>query len=177
MFVDVQVPRQDLTDLAAVDYDRTGFLGVYFPNRQWDGDPTITRREPAIWFHTHWHEDILGHPFTADWATHLETAEAGEYSFEVVTSGPTTVSFDRRIVFTTSAVDNPAPQQFSVTATAGRHLLVVSYREASSRAMVALSWRPPHQKTEVIPLAALTPLSAEEYAQLRPTLPRPSGPD
>jgi len=174
MFIDIQVPREDLEHLVAADYEKTGFWGAYYQNGNWAGEPAIERREPAIWFHTHWHEDILAHPFTGDWASYVEISQPGEYAFELVTSGPTTVSFDRHRVFTTTTVDNPAPQLFSVYASAGKHLLVVSYHEVSSRATIALSWRPPQKKTEVIPLDVLHPLTAEEYDDLRPTLSRPA---
>jgi hypothetical protein len=174
MFVDIQVPRQDVTGLPAADFEHMGFLGTYYPNEGWHGDPTIVRRDPAIWFHTHWYDELPPTSFTADWAAHLDIPEPGEYFFELVTSGATVVSFDQKGVFSTSTIDDLAPHLFSVSSTPGKHLLVVSYRESSSQATITLSWRPPHKKTEVIPLAVLRPLSEEEYKELRPTLSRPS---
>jgi hypothetical protein len=173
MFIHVLVPREDLERPRVADAGRSGFLGAYYANERWAGPPEIVRREPAIWFHTHWHEDILPHPFTADWTAVLRIDEPGTYSFELVTSGPTVLSLDRKKVLATQAIDDPDPQRVTLSLSRGEHLLAVSYWEESTRLTITLSWQPPSGKTEVIPMSVLRPLSAEEYARARDGLPRP----
>jgi hypothetical protein len=173
MFIHIVVPRQDLERPGMAGADQMGFLGAYYANEHWTGRPQIVRREPAIWFHTHWHEDILPQPFTADWAAFLRIEEPGDYGFEIVTSGPTVLSFDQKPIFQTKTFDDPSPQRVTVPASRGDHLLVVSYYEKSSRATITLAWQPPSGATEVIPMRVLRPLSAQDYAGLRDSLPRP----
>jgi hypothetical protein len=174
MFVDIVVPRQDLGKPDTARAERAGFLGAYYQDRPWSGQPQILRREPAIWFHTHWHEDILIRPFTADWTAFLRIDEPGDYSFQLVTSGPTVLSFDKRKILETQTIDDPTPQRVVVSTSRGEHLLGVSYWEKSSRATITLSWQPPNGKTEVIPLSVIRPLSVEDYMRLQDTFPRPS---
>lgn len=174
MFVDIQVPREDLARQEAAGTGQRGFLGAYWADEHWSGVPTVVQREPAIWFHSHWGLDPLPHPFTADWTAFLQIAEPGQYAFEIATSGPTVVSFDERKVFETSRVEDPTPQRFSVDASRGRHLLAVCYWEKSYRGIITLAWQPPDGKTEVIPLRSLSPLSAEDYERVRYSLPRPN---
>jgi hypothetical protein len=148
-------------------------LGAYWANNHWTGEPTVTQREPAIWFHSHWDKDPLPHPFTAQWTAHLRIDEKGEYAFELATSGPTVLSFDQQKIFETSE-DSPFPHRVVIQASPGEHLLAVSYWEKSFRGTITLAWQPPGGKIEVIPLAQLTPLSLQEYARVRDTLPRPA---
>jgi Dolichyl-phosphate-mannose-protein mannosyltransferase/PA14 domain len=172
MFVDIQVPRDDLAHQRGGGIAQKGFLGAYWSREHWTGEPTIVQREPAIWFHSHWDRDPLPHPFTAQWAALLRIDEPGEYAFELATSGPTVLSLDQKKIFETS-LDSPDPQRVTVQASPGQHLLAVSYWEKSFRGIITLAWQPPHGKTEVIPLDALTPLPAQDFARLRDSLPRP----
>ena len=172
MFVAIKVPREDLGQGRGAGIAQKGFLGAYWANENWTGEPTVVKREPAIWFHSHWDRDPLPHPFTAQWAAFLQIDEPGEYGFELATSGPTVLSFDQKKIFETS-FDSPIPHPVTVQASPGRHLLAVTYWERSFRGTITLAWQPPHGKTEVIPLGALTPLSAQEFARLRDSLPRP----
>jgi 4-amino-4-deoxy-L-arabinose transferase-like glycosyltransferase len=172
MFVDIQVPREDLGRQRAEGIAQNGFVGAYWGNEHWTGEPTILQREPAIWFHSHWGADPLPHPFTAQWAALLQIDEPGEYAFVLDTSGPTVLSFDQKKILATSN-DSPYPQLVRVAASPGKHLLAVSYWEKSFRGTITLAWQPPHGKTEVIPLGALTLLPGQEYARLRRSLPRP----
>ncbi len=173
MFVEIRVPREDLGKPPDPRISRMGFLGAYWQNEAWAGQPTILRREPAIWFHSHWYEDPLPHPFTAEWTASLQIDEPGEYAFDLATSGPTVLSLDGQKVLDT-AIDSSDPQQATVALSRGRHLLAVGYWEKSFRGTITLAWQPPHGKSEVIPLNVLTPLSVPEYMRLRNGLPRPS---
>ena len=173
MFVEIRVPREDLGHQDGAGIAQKGFLGAYWANEHWTGEPTILQREPAIWFHSHWDRDPLPHPFTAQWAASLQIDEPGEYAFELATSGPTVLSFDEENILETSYMDNPVPERVTIQASRGRHLLAVSYWEKSYTGTITLAWQPPNGKTEVIPLGALTPLPVQDYARLRDSLPRP----
>jgi hypothetical protein len=172
MFVEIRVPPDEIRIPPDSPGARGGFLGSFWTNRQATGNPVIQRREPAIWLHSHWELDPLPHPFFAEWTTWLRTDQAGVYNFELASSGPTVVSLDKEKVFETS-LDTSDPQRFSVSASAGRHLLAVGYWENSYRATITLAWQPPGGKPEVIPLDVTTPLTAQEYASIRGELPRP----
>ncbi len=174
MFVDIQVPREDLAHPHSEGIAERGFLGAYWANENWTGEPAVMHREPAIWFHSHWAADPLPHPFTAQWAAVLQIDEPGEYAFDLATSGPTVLSFDSEKIFETS-LDSPVPQRTKVQASAGRHLLAVSYWEKSFRGTIRLGWQPPSGKAEVIPLKFLSPLPVPEFKRLRDSLPRPEG--
>jgi hypothetical protein len=174
MFVDIQVPREDLAHQRGGDISHKGFLGAYWANENWTGEPTVMHREPEIWFHSHWDQDPLPHPFTAQWAALLQIDEPGEYAFDLATSGPTVLSFDSRQIFETS-LDSPVPQRVKVEASPGQHLLAVSYWEKSFRGTIHLGWQPPNGKAEVIPLRVLSPLPEADFKRLRESLPRPEG--
>jgi hypothetical protein len=106
------------------------------------------------------------------WTALLQVDEPGEYAFELATSGPTVLSFDQQKILETS-LDSPVAQRVTVQASAGQHLLAVSYWEKSFRGTITLAWQPPNGKTEVIPLRALSPLPVPEFRRLRDSLPRP----
>jgi len=173
MFVDIQVPREDLGDGRGAGIAQKGFLGVYWANEHWTGGPSVVQREPAIWFHSHWDRDPLPHPFTAEWTAILQIDEPGEYAFELATSGPTVLSLDHEKVFETT-LDSPYPNRVTVNVSRGQHLLAVSYWENSFRGTITLAWQRPNGKTEVIPLNVLSPLSVPDYTRLRGSLPRPN---
>jgi uncharacterized membrane protein len=172
MFVEIQVPREDLGPGRGAGIAQKGFLGVYWANEHWKGGPSVVQREPAIWFHSHWDRDPLPHPFTAEWTALLQIDEPGEYAFELATSGPTVVSLDHEKVFETT-LDSPVPNRVTVNLSRGQHLLAVSYWENSFRGIITLAWQPPNGKTEVIPMNVLSPLSVPDYMRLRGSLPRP----
>lgn len=173
LFVAIQVPREDLGHQRGGGFDGKGFLGAYWANEHWTGEPVIVRREPAIWFHSHWERDPLPRPFTAEWMALLQVDEPGEYTFELATSGPTVLSFDQENILETSYMDNPSPERVTVQASRGGHLLAVSYWEKSYTGTITLAWQPPNGKTEVIPLKVLSPLPVPEFRRLRDRLPRP----
>ena len=172
MFVDIQVPREDLAHLKLAGVDRKGFLGVYWANENWSGQPTIVQREPAIWFHSH--ADPLPHPFTAEWTARIRIDEPGNYGFELGACGPVVASFDRKKVFENTAIEDPTPRRFTVALSRGEHLVSVSYWEHSFRGIITFAWQPPGGKTEVIPLSVLTPLQQKEWEDVRDLLPRPN---
>jgi Dolichyl-phosphate-mannose-protein mannosyltransferase/PA14 domain len=172
MFIDIQVPREELTHQRGEGIEQKGFLGSYWANEHWTGEPTVQHREPAVWLHSHWDQDPLPHPFTALWTALIQIDEPGEYAFELATSGPTVLSFDEQKILETS-LDSPVPQRRTVQASAGEHLLAVSYWEKSFRGTIRLAWQPPNGKTEVIPLRVLSPLPVPEFQRLRDSLPRP----
>jgi hypothetical protein len=172
MFVDIQVPREDLGHPRGEGIAEHGFLGAYWANEHWTGEPTVLHREPAVWFHSHWDQDPLPHPFTAQWTAFLQIDEPGEYAFELATSGPTILSFDQERILETS-LDSPVPQRVTVQASAGKHLLAIGYWEKSFRGTIRLAWQPPNGKTEVIPLRVLSPLPLPEFRRIRDSLLRP----
>jgi hypothetical protein len=172
MFVEIVVPKDEIKIPRDSPAARGGFLGSFWTNKEGRGNPVVQRREPAIWLHSHWELDPLPHPFLAEWTTWLETDQTGVYNFLIATSGPAVVSLDKEKVFETE-LDTSDPQRFSVAATAGRHLLAVSYWENSYRATITLAWQPPGKEPEVIPLNVITPLTVQEYTAIRGTLPRP----
>jgi hypothetical protein len=172
MFVDIQVPEEDLAHPKAVGINREGFLGAYWANETWSGEPTIVQREPAIWFHSHW--DPLPHPFTAEWTAMLRIDVPGSYAFELGACGPVVVSFDRKRVYEASAIEDPTPRRFVVPLSRGEHLISVSYWEHSFRGIVTFAWQLPGGKAQVIPLSALRPLEPKEYERVRDSLPRPN---
>ena len=171
MFVEIVVPKDEIKSPQDSTAGRGGFWAAFWTSRA-SANPIIQRREPAIWLHSHWELDPLPHPFLAEWTTWLRTDQPGVYNFLLTTSGPTVVSFDKEKVFETS-LDTPDPQRFSVTASAGRHLVAVSYWENSFRATITFAWQPPGGEPEIIPLDVTTPLTMQEYAAVRGSLPRP----
>jgi hypothetical protein len=171
-FVDIQVFQEDLARPRGDGIARNGFLGAFWANEHWTGEPTVLRREPAIWLHSHWDQDPLPHPFTAQWAALLQIDEPGEYAFDLATSGPTVLSFDSEKILETS-LDSPVPQRVKVMASPGQHLLAVSYWEKSFRGTIRLGWQPPNGKAEVIPLRVLSPLPEPDFRRLQDSLPRP----
>ncbi len=174
MFVEIQVPREDLAHPKDARIGDKGFLGVYWANENWSGEPTVVQREPAIWFHSHWDRDPLPHPFTADWTASLRIDEPGTYLFELGACGPAVVSFDRKKAFENFSIEDPTPRRFVVHLSRGEHLVSVSYWEHSFRGIITFAWPPPGGKVEVIPPSVLSPLKPDDYKRVRDSLPRPN---
>src|SRR5262249_17864553 len=124
MFVEIPVPKDEIRPPLEAPGAGGGVLAPFGGAEKWSRQPVIQRREPAIWLHSHWGADPLPHPFLAEWTTWLRIDQSGVYNFDLDTSGPTVVSFDRQKVFETS-VEGPA-ERFSVSASAGRDLIAVS---------------------------------------------------
>ena len=172
MFVEILVPKSDIGPPQESRAARGGFLGAFWTGKEYRNNPIIQRREPAIWLHSHWEMDPLPHPFSAEWTTYLRIDKPGVYEFDLTSSGPTVISWDKQKVFET-ALDTPDTQSFTVSAEPGQHLLSVAYIEDSYRATITFGWKPPGGEEEVIPLDVTTPLSIAEYAKIRDSLPRP----
>lgn len=172
MFVSVDVPAGDR--LQPSDNSTRGYLATFYANKEWAGEPTLVRRDPAILFHYHWDQDALPDPFSADWAARVHVEHPGTYGFELVAAGPALVLVDGQTVIRQSVFESLEPVTGVATLNAGQHLLVVRYLENSYASIIRFLWRPPlSQRYASIPLEDLTALSAEEYQQARKTLPKP----
>jgi hypothetical protein len=176
MFVSIVVPRRNFDSPSDPGLGQRGFLGAYYQNERWEGTPNIVRRDPAVFFHFHWEGDALPDPFTADWTSMLRIEEAGEYAFDLTTTGGTTVSIDGRVIAPPTDLGDPHPVRAVARLTKGDHLLAIQYLKKGYASTIYLSWRPPSGIQSVIPLRLLRPLSREEYDRLRPRLPRPGAP-
>ena len=172
MFVSIEVPAADR--LRPVDNSTRGYLASFYANKEWEGEPTLVRREPAILFHYHWDQDALPDPFSADWAARLHVEHPGTYWFDLVAAGPALVLLDGHTVIRQSVFENLEPVTGTATLSAGQHLLVVRYLENSYASIIRFLWSPPlSQRYASIPLEDLTALSDREYQQARKTLPKP----
>ncbi|MGH9364500.1 MAG: glycosyltransferase family 39 protein [Thermoanaerobaculia bacterium] len=170
MFVSVRVPGGGVRPVT--EAPASGFLGSYYGNDRFAGEPAKARREPGVCFHFHWQEEVLTAPFSADWAAQLRVEKPGSYAFEVRASSPAVLIVDDRS-FRFGTIDQTKPNRVSVDLTSGDHLLVLRYVEKSSAAVACLLWQPPGSSTSIIPMGVLRPLDPEEYARLRPELPLP----
>jgi hypothetical protein len=173
MFVSIFVPRADLESPLDPQAGQRGFLGAYYSNEEWRGDPAILRRDPAVIFHFHWEGEALPGTFTADWTAHLQVEQPGEYTMQMLTSGPTILLIDDKKVIETSDFERDAPLDGSVTLAAGDHRVVIRYLKKGYLATIWLVWQPPSGERSAIPLRLLRPLSREEYFALRDRLPLP----
>jgi 4-amino-4-deoxy-L-arabinose transferase-like glycosyltransferase len=172
MFVSIDVPAADR--LHSIDNSTRGYLASFYANKEWKGEPDLVRREPAILFHYHWHQDALPDPFSADWAARLHVEQSGEYRFELVATGPALVLLDSQTVMRQSLFENMDSVKGTATLATGEHLLVVRYLENSYASIIRFLWRPPlSRRPALIPLGNLTALSVEEYQRVRETLPKP----
>ncbi|MCM3875700.1 MAG: glycosyltransferase family 39 protein [Thermoanaerobaculia bacterium] len=171
MFVSIDVPAADR--FQPVDNSTRGYLASFYANAEWEGEPDLVRREPAILFHYHWDQDALPDPFGADWAARLHVEHPGKYGFELVATGPALVLLDGQAVIRQSVFESLEPVLGTATLAAGEHLLVVRYLESSYASVIRFLWRPPLSRRRLIPLKDLTALSAEEYRRIRGTLPKP----
>jgi PA14 domain len=173
MFVSILVPRSDLEHPSDAEAVQRGFLGAYYQNEEWEGEPAIVRREPTILFHFHWHQEALPGVFSADWTASLKIERSGPYSFELATSDPSVLLVDEQTLISTSNLDQELYRQGTITLSQGEHRLVVRCLKKGSLATIYLAWRPPGGSPEVIPMRLLRPFSREEYVRLRDSLPRP----
>lgn len=173
MFVHITIPREDYQAPFAPEIDQKGFLAAFYPNEKWEGEPTRFKRDPAIFFHFHWPTEALPDPFTADWTTYLKIEQAGEYKFQLMSSGPALVLINGKVVITESAFDRPVLRQGSISLKEGKYLLVVRYLERSFASTIRLWWQPPGRDLSIPPLYLLNSLTQEEYRRLRENLPRP----
>jgi hypothetical protein len=173
MFVGIFVPRADLEHPLDPQAGQRGFLGAYYANEEWQGAPAILRREPTVLFHFHWEREALPGSFTADWSANLRIERPGEYGFEMVTSGPTTLFVDDQKVIETSAVDQESRSEGTGTLSQGDHRVMIRSLKKGYFSTFGLVWEPPSGERSVIPLRLVRPLSREEYIRLRDRLPLP----
>jgi 4-amino-4-deoxy-L-arabinose transferase-like glycosyltransferase len=173
MFVSIFVPRADLENPLDPQAGQRGFLGAYYSNEEWRGDPTILRRDPTVIFHFHWEGEAMLGSFTADWTAHLHVEQPGVYTMHMLTSGPTILSIDDRKVIETSDFERDSPREGSVTLSGGDHRIVIRYLKKGYLATIWLLWQPPSGEPAAIPMRLLRPLSPEEYFGLRDRLPLP----
>ena len=173
MFASILVPRGDLEHPADPQAAREGFLGAYYANEGWQGPPAVLRREPTVIFHFHWEFEALPGAFTADWAADLRVEQSGAYMFHMLTSGPTVLLVDGARVIETRDVEREAAPEGSVRLSAGSHRIVVRCLKKGYFSTFSLLWQPPSGHVSAIPMRLLEPLSSEEYARVRATLPLP----
>ncbi len=173
MFVGIFVPRTDLEHPLDSQAGQRGFLGAYYANEEWQGAPEILRREPTVLFHFHWDQEALPGSFTADWSANLRIEQPGEYGFEMVTSGPTTLFVDDQKVIETSAVDQESRSEGTGILSQGDHRVMIRSLKKGYFSTFSLVWRPPSGERSVIPLRLVRPLSREEYIRLWDRLPHP----
>jgi len=170
MFVSVEVPAEERLPLLAVR--ERGFLGYFYRNDGWQGEPALVRRDPAVMFRFHWDADALNDPFSADWAAHLAIDRAGAYQFVLLSGGPAAVLVDGECLLRQPGFESQEPLAGSVDLEAGDHVLVVRYLENSYISTIRLWWIPPGGARSVIPLGHLTAFTPQELSALRPELPR-----
>ncbi len=173
MFVGIFVPREDLEHPSDTQAGQRGFLGAYYANEGWQGAPAILRRDPTVLFHFHFEQEALPGPFTADWAANLRVEQPGAYTFQLATSGPTVLLVDDQTVIATSDFEQVSPRTSAITLSEGEHRLVIRYLKKGYASTIQLLWQPPSGERSVIPLRLVSPLSREEYIQLRDRLPLP----
>jgi hypothetical protein len=177
MFVSIFVPRPDREHPADAEAAQKGFLGAYYPNEEWEGPPLIVQREPTVLFHFHSAQDALPGSFTADFSAHLQIEQPGQYTFQLVTSGPTILLVDDQTVIATSDFEQVFPRQGAIQLSQGSHRLVVRYLKKGYASTLQLLWEPPSGQPSgqraVIPMRLLRPIAPEDYTRLRDLLPRP----
>lgn len=176
MFVAIVVPPgKDVPAPSGPAVAPGGFLGAYYRNENWSGQPGLLRQEPGICFHFHWHADALDHPFSADWAALLRVDEPGRYAFELLCSGPAVLLIGNKTA-SMGEVDRVVTYRVETDLAPGEHLLLVRYLEKSYASRVCLTWQPPSGPVSIPPMARLRPLDGKEYLRLRPQFPVPGPP-
>ncbi len=176
MFISIFVCRPDLEHPLDPLARQEGFLGAYYANEEWRGNPEILRRDPTPIFHFHWEREALAGPFTADWTAHLTAEQAGEYRFQMVASGPTILLVDEQEVMKTTDFEQDLPREGSIAFSRGDHRIVIRYLKKGYLSTIWVLWQPPSGKRSAIPLRLLRPFSPDEYFTLRDRLPKPTKP-
>jgi hypothetical protein len=142
-----------------VGMPRGGFLGLYYPNPRWEGEPLFERLTPILLLNWIEPEPIPTAPsFSARFLATLRVDRAGTYRFRVEADDGATLRVDGREVGEV-VINQRSTFPAAVELSAGDHALEVRYFQLGGADALELYWQPPDEPETIIPQERLTPRS------------------
>ena len=130
-----------------------GLLGEYYPNANWQGQPTLARVDPVL--NVYFHVMPLPRPYSVEWTGALDVPYSGLYAL-----GLRSVDAARLFVDDQLRVEAVVPDQYTehlIALEAGLHDLRISYQDQTERSRIHLYWTRPGGEMEIIPSPYLWP--------------------
>ncbi len=132
---------------------RHGLLASYFPNADWEGDPTMVRLEPLVYRYVHFIP--LPRPYSVLWQGSLYAPEAGEYRLGLRAMTEGTLRVDGQILVES---DSEEGDSVLITLAEGWHPVEIRQRDTENFSRIYLEWMLPGETTmELIAGESLRP--------------------
>jgi len=130
-----------------------GLEATFYPNANWQGQPAFKRIDPFL--DSYFHLIPLNRPYSVAWAGALVAPQSGVYRLGLRAVQEAELILDGQTLITT-----PSPNQYTEAVTtleAGRHDILIRYRDTVDRSRIHLTWIPPNGTFEPIPSQYLWP--------------------
>ena len=130
-----------------------GLLGEYFPNRDLEGAPQVTRIDENVAFNFGQGEpapELPTNNFSVRWTGTLTVATAGEYLLSTTSDDGSRLWIDGRLVVDNSGTHLSRTVTATVPLTAGAHDVRIEYFDGSGSAVMSFGWFPPGAITDVL---------------------------
>jgi hypothetical protein len=136
-----------------------GLIGSYYGGAEWQGDPVITRQDPAIDFHWTVREAPVPGPFSVRWEGTIYLPQYAEYTFATESAGLSQVYLDDHLILDNE--DGEPRWSPPLTKAQGWHHVLVRYRyEGDGEPAIKLYWASPGFGEGVAPSSALSTIPA-----------------
>ena len=141
------------TVLAAPTMPTGGLLGLYFNGPTIGSVPVLARVDESL--HTYYQNPPIPgpFPFAAVWSGSLQISQPGQYSFNLDSTGPSTLIIDGKTVVAVQA----APNTGLIELLPGPHTIRLEYSASGGYLHCYLTWAPPGQSFSTIPVSLLEP--------------------
>ena len=140
-----------------------GLSGRFFDSGMEDGAPDAVRVTPAMY--PFYYDPVVPEPYLAVWDGTIHVEVGGAYTFGVTGEGTVRLLIDGEP--TAQWPSSPeASSTVAVTLGPGDHRIRVEYESFAPPSQFAVSWAPPGQALEPVPIQVLSPLPEHMFRVL-----------
>ncbi len=116
----------------------TGLVASFYPNADWEGEPTLVRLEPFVYRYVH--VVPLPRPYSALWEGMLYAPISGSYTLGLRALTEGTLSIDGQRLIESNSVAGGNAQ---ITLTEGWHSIEIRQRDTANFSRIYLEWMMP----------------------------------
>lgn len=113
----------------------TGLVGSYYPNADWEGEPTLVRLEPFIYRYVH--VVPIPRPYSVIWRGSLYAPISGSYTLGLRAMTEGTLRVDGQLLVESNSVTGGS---MPITLTEGWHTIEIRQRDTSNFSRIYLEW-------------------------------------
>ncbi len=129
-------------------WPQRGITTAFYPNRQWNSEPTFVRVERNINldFMTADSTSFPQQEFSVEWSGWLRTDRDGEYRFYTTSDDGSAIEIDGHVVLDNGGVHAAALREATLATTRGLHRIRVRFFQATEGYEFRAAWTPPGDK-------------------------------